>query len=723
MALGIITKRRSKLATAYGSADSVKQRIWNAKVGAKSARSFGMIRLSHEQKLERLITDFVELNSKISDQRSKTKFAIFGDSYKTYQKNKRDAEICIEMFLEEANAAVSDDKGDDVGMTSIWDYLLKQNHADVYWQDVGGSKEKLLVNYEKYSPQIKALFEDLHINGVKYELLKVFALISNGFKGIVNIPKMPDISLSLEISFPTLNLPSITIPSFTIPQDILNALKVQFPDLSLDQLKNIFSYVFILKYITVRLPEINLPSVSLPTPDIARVIINGIKYDLSKIKNIISIPTMPYISLGLNLTLPNINFPIFIPSITIPQSFIEALQKLNDYKQYTKEQLLNLVRNYYLLKQLEVLIPGLPIPAFPNLPNFPALPPIPKVYLELPKLELNLPDLPKIPNFPKINLDDIKNGIMDFVSDLLVSVPLFPLGIVKNVRKLYVYGKTSYKNYKLKKQAHISSFTKKNTSKLHIVLSDSIEGEYTARCARSAVKCAQSAIQIASIAIPFGSAITSGIKIGDYSYMMYRFCADWNDFRKLRNMLHNYSATANPTYPSLNKFVTYPALSCCVLVELAQDQFIRAVCTDVNGNNVIIKELDSIVAKTLREVKASPEVKKNLEDKLFETWFKFLKGAAAEMQGDFPYIVSTKGKYDNVYEIVKATVEDEMTGILRDRGIESVVEKIKEFDENIGDMIEECVGAAIEVSDTDEMASGDLEEADMKSDISNLISQ
>ena len=78
---------------------------------------------------------------------------------------------------------------------------------------------------------------------------------------------------------------------------------------------------------------------------------------------------------------------------------------------------------------------------------------------------------------------------------------------------------------------------------------------------------------------------------------------------------------------------------------------------------------------------------------------------------------------DNVYEIVKATVEDEMTGILRDRGIESVVEKIKEFDENIGDMIEECVGAAIEVSDTDEMASGDLEEADMKSDISNLISQ
>ena len=62
-----MTKRRSKLATAYGSADSVKQRIWNAKVGAKSARSFGMIRLSHEQKLERLITDFVELNSKISE--------------------------------------------------------------------------------------------------------------------------------------------------------------------------------------------------------------------------------------------------------------------------------------------------------------------------------------------------------------------------------------------------------------------------------------------------------------------------------------------------------------------------------------------------------------------------------------------------------------------------------------------------------------------------------
>ena len=545
---------------------------------------------------------------KIKNTNSLSKTPLFSKgNYKEYQILKMEAVICIEMFLDLLKTVKNNPDQNEVEQTSIWDYL-KTHKANVYWSDVGGSKEKLQKAYEEYSPQLKDLFNCIQINGEQFvEMLNIGALIKLNFKGIINIPSMPDISMKLDVGFPKLTgLPSFTIPEFPNLPKILPVLQPKFPHLTLAQLKDLFSYIYILKQITIKLPDLKI------FPQYA-------------------------------IELPKMDIPKIVPDVDV---------------------------------------------------HFPVV---------------------KFPTIPVLN-----NVLTDFISDLVVSVPLFPLGVIKNVNKLYINGKKAYKAYKSSKNAHLSKFEKKLTSKLHVVLSDSIEGEYQTRCKEYAAKTARSAIELASFAVPGSSAVNAGMSIAQYGYTTYKFCSDWNDFRKLYNILsHPAISGGETTYPKLKEFVTYPALSCCVLTELDEATFVTAIACNGKDkdakNNTIITELDSVIASSIRNSKISPEQRKEITSRVFNTWFKSLKEEATHLKEKFPYYVSTAPRFDNVYDIVKSTVEDEIRGYLFDSTKEKGLDLVNNYSENAAAQIADAIDAA--------EAGSEDEDINMNDSIHTLISK
>lgn len=557
------------------------------------------------KEIEHRLTTILSEHAKLNDKRKDTSIVRFQKRAEYGYRIK----FCIERFFEEVeNIKKPGETSDSAANQSIWEYLLKSNKAHVYWGDAGGTQDKmkdLKAVYDTYSDdlkaiqgkissQLKAVFKDLRINEIYYDLLNVAALMQLNFKGLINLD-MPDISIELNITFPTLKIPPFTIPAFPNFEDFINQLKVTLPDIDLKLLTNLVKYIYILKNITIKLPEFNLPG---------------------------------------------------LVAIDLPQLKVPAL----------------------------------------------------------------LPDV-KLPNIPPVG--PIKDMLIDFISDLVVSVPLFPLGVIKNARRLYNNGKKAYKAYKSSKRAHLANFEKKQTSKLHIVLSDSIEGAYMTRCKEHSAKFARSAIELATLPLPGSTPFAAGMSIAAYGYATYRFCADWNDFRVLRSLLNPApdAAGSPPGYPDLKKFVTYPALSCCVLTELDEAMFVNAILpNDKAGkkNNVIIAEMDSIIAQTIRDISISEDSRKEISEQIFKIWFGTLKEEATALQEKMPYYVSTKPKSGNVYEIVKANVEDQIKGQLFDSGTESLIEQIKDKDENAADLLEEYIEIV-----TDEG----------KEDISVLISQ